>query len=72
MVELLVARGLPRRPYVYHPSVPERGVGPKQMRCLRYVVEKGCPIHPGTLSLAAVRGDTDCVRYLHERGVKLW
>jgi hypothetical protein len=45
---------------------------PDQMRCPRYLVEKGCPIHPGTLISAALRGEADCVRYLHERGVGLW
>jgi hypothetical protein len=29
-------------------------------------------IHPGTLILAAIAGDENCMRYLHGRGVPLW
>jgi hypothetical protein len=45
---------------------------PDQVRCIRHVVDKGGPVHPGTLIMAVRSGDVDFVRYLHGAGVPLW
>jgi hypothetical protein len=76
-VELLVARGLPHRPYLPAPTndrVTFSGgtLGDRQLQCLEHLFVKGCPVHPGILISAAMRGDFDAVRYLHSRGVPLW
>ncbi len=72
-VELLVAHGLPREPYLQ--SFCEYGakpVGPGQLHCLGHLLDKGCAIHPGTLIVAVTRGDLDAVQLLHRGGVPLW
>ncbi len=74
-VELLTAHGLPRQPYLQYPSVSRQGpvpIGPGQLRCLQYLCDQGCAIHPGTLICAALRGDLDSLQFLHGRGVPLW
>jgi hypothetical protein len=72
-VVLLVAHGLPRMPYLrktlMHGAKPD---GLTELRCLQHLISKGCPIHPGTLISAAIRGDVACMRFLHERGVPFW
>jgi hypothetical protein len=72
-VVLLVAHGLPHAPYlritVNHDENPDR---PDELRCLQHLLEKDCPIHPGTLISAAVRGDVACMRVLHDGGVPFW
>jgi hypothetical protein len=47
-------------------------MAPNQLRCLQHLFDKGCRIHPGTLTSAAGFGDVDLVRLLHSRGVPLW
>jgi hypothetical protein len=73
IVELLVAHGLPSRPYLCAPTGRgEVAFGPAQLRCLQHLFDKGCPIHPGTLIAATRRGNVDAVRFLHRHGVPLW
>jgi hypothetical protein len=76
-VKMLVAQGLPNKPFLqaYAPTSGGKTGGnlcPDQLRCLQYLLDKGCPIHPATLISAARRGDLDTVRFLHSKGVPLW
>jgi hypothetical protein len=82
-VELLVSQGSLPTPFFhvsidyYAPENPASArvqgpVGPEQIRCLQYIIDKGCPIHPGTLILAARNGDLNYVRFLYGHGVSLW
>jgi hypothetical protein len=76
-VELLVAKGLPNKPYLLAPTndrvtLSGEPLGARQLRCLEHLFDKGCPVHPGTLISAAARGDFAAVRFLHSRGVLLW
>jgi hypothetical protein len=50
----------------------ERPMAPNQLDCFQHLFDSGCRIHPGTLISAAMHGDTDFVRWLHNRGVPLW
>jgi hypothetical protein len=80
-VGLLVYYGLPRKPCVFdfvsvQALASSKGAanraGSEQLRCLHYLLDHDCAIHPGTLILAALRGDLDTVQLLHSRGVPLW
>jgi hypothetical protein len=84
-VELLAARFPQEKTYLHAPrSCVDYAIGahertryvgpmtPTQLRCLQHVLDSGCRIHPGTLVSAAMRGDTEFVRWLHSRGVPLW
>lgn len=67
-VEFLTRHGLPHRPYWYW----LKDVSPDQMRCLKLMAYRGADFDPATLIVAAVHGNLDFVRWLHERGVPLW
>jgi hypothetical protein len=72
-VVLLVAHGLPHAPHLRktfnHDGKPD---GLNKLRCLEHFLDKGCPIHPGTLISAGTRGDVACMLALHEGGVPFW
>ncbi len=70
-VALFVRHGLPQtRPFHHGANGPS--MGSDHLRCLRHLIDSGCPIHPGTLISAASQGNVDTVRLLHEGGVPLW
>ncbi len=75
-VEALHARGLPRKPLSFGSSNWDVRYGGQirddGLRCLAYLLDQGCPIHPETLIFAATSGDLDSVRFLHSHGVGLW
>ncbi len=74
-VKLLVARGLPKEPLAFGREgwrAYDQCVGPRQLRCLQYLIDCGCPIATELLIWVAGSGDVDSVRLLHSRGVALW
>ncbi len=74
-VKLLVAKGLPINPYRPGHGYPygyNCHFGPEQMRCLQYILDKGCAVDTGALISAARCGDVDLVRFLHRQNVPFW
>jgi hypothetical protein len=73
-VMLLVAHGLPYKPYRYKPRRGSTGpAGPGIMACLQHLLDKQVPMNPRGLISAVKCGDVNITRFLHMKaGLPLW
>jgi hypothetical protein len=76
-VKLLLTNRLSDEPFIYktvgfnleNPASSRIGEPARELCCLQYIIDEGCPIHAWSLILAAGDGYVDCV---HSRGFSLW